>query len=61
MKNFSVYFEIYGHKIKVENVLAETESEAQMIIKNKIKFHKTVQVIEQDVTLERLKNMFGMK
>ena len=30
MKNFSVYFEIYGHKIKAENVYAETESEAQM-------------------------------
>ena len=40
-KNYSVYFEIYGKKMKAK-VLAENMTEAQQKIKDKIIFHKTV-------------------
>lgn len=41
MKNYTVYFEIYGKKMKVK-ILAENIKEAQDKIKNKIVFHKAV-------------------
>lgn len=40
-KNYSVYFEIFGKKMKAK-VLAESEEEAQQKVKSKIIFHKTV-------------------
>ena len=40
-KNYSVYFEIYGKKMKAK-VLAENMTEAQQKVKDKIIFHKTV-------------------
>lgn len=45
-KNYSVYFEIYGKKMKVK-ILAESMTEAQQKVKDKIIFHKTV-VEEKD-------------
>jgi len=39
MKNFDVYFEIYGKKMKA-TIMAESESEAKELLKNKIIFHK---------------------
>lgn len=41
MKNYTVYFEIYGKKMKAK-VLAESMTDAQTQIKEKIKFHKVV-------------------
>lgn len=41
MKNYTVYFEIYGKKMKTK-VLAETKKDAENQIKSKIKFHKVV-------------------
>lgn len=40
-KKYSVYFEIYGKKMKAK-VLAESMTEAQQKVKDKIIFHKTV-------------------
>jgi predicted PolB exonuclease-like 3'-5' exonuclease len=39
MNKYIVYFEIFGKKMKTA-VMAENQSEAKTIIKNKIKFHK---------------------
>ena len=39
MRNFDVYFEIYGKKMKAR-VMAETEKLAKEEVKNKIIFHK---------------------
>jgi 1-deoxy-D-xylulose 5-phosphate reductoisomerase len=38
-KNFDVYFEIYGKKMKCV-VLSENEEQAKEFVKNKIIFHK---------------------
>ena len=39
MRNFDVYFEIYGKKMKVR-ILAETENDAKKEVEKKIIFHK---------------------
>jgi cupin superfamily acireductone dioxygenase involved in methionine salvage len=41
MKNFDVYFEIYGKKMKV-TVFAENEEKAKEMVKDSISFHKVV-------------------
>lgn len=41
MKNYTVYFEIYGKKMKTK-VLAETKKDAKNQIRGKIKFHKVL-------------------
>ncbi len=41
MRNYTVYFEIYGKKMKVK-VPARSMTEAQDTVRNKIIFHKTV-------------------
>lgn len=41
MRNYDVYFEIYGNKMKA-TILAESEVAAKEAIKNKIAFHKVV-------------------
>jgi len=40
-RDYSVYFEIYGKKMKIK-VLAESMTEAQEKVKDKIIFHKIV-------------------
>ena len=40
-KNYSVYFEIYGKKMKA-NVMADSITKAQAKVKDKIIFHKTI-------------------
>jgi DUF438 domain-containing protein len=39
MKNYTIYFEIYGKKMKT-TVMAKTEDEAKELVKGKIIFHK---------------------
>lgn len=39
MRNFDVYFEIFGKKMKTR-ILAENEEKAKEEVKNKIVFHK---------------------
>lgn len=40
-KNFTVYFEIFGKKMKVK-ILCFNDVEARQIVRNKIKFHKVI-------------------
>lgn len=53
MKDYTVYFEIYGKKMKV-TVKAFNEEGAKLIVKNQIKFHKV-----EDSTMDALKKTFG--
>ena len=39
MRNYTVYFELFGKKMKT-TLIAKNEEEAKEIIKNKIKFYK---------------------
>jgi len=70
MKEYDVYFEIYGKKLKTR-ITAENKEQAVQFIKDKIIFHKIVST-EDDIfsnedddkpvdQLEYLKNMFGIK
>lgn len=45
-KKFSVYFEIYGHKIKA-NITASSEAEAKRKIVSKLKFNKVVELKDE--------------
>jgi ATP-dependent Zn protease len=65
MKNYTVYFEIYGKKIK-SKVLAESMIDAQSRIKEKIKFHKVVEDEKDDFNqltdiLDSMINILGSK
>lgn len=46
MKNYDIYFEMYGRKMKT-TILAENEEKAKEAVLNKIIFHK-VQVSKDD-------------
>jgi hypothetical protein len=46
MKNYIVYFEIFGKKMKTK-ILAESKEKAEQQVKDKIIFHKVV-IDEQD-------------
>lgn len=56
MKNYKIYFEVYGRKMKT-TVKAKTELEAKELVKNKINFLK---ITEEDKDLNFLKNIFGI-
>lgn len=55
MKNYKIYFEIYGKKMQT-TVLAKNEHDAMDSVKNKIKF---IKVFETD-PMAFLKNIFGI-
>lgn len=46
MRNYDVYFELYGKKLK-KRVLAKSEADAKKQIANDIVFHKTVKANEE--------------
>ena len=58
MKKYTVFFEIYGKKLKTV-VYAESEAKAREIVKNKVVFHKIEEVADPQV--EYLKNLFNIK
>lgn len=58
MKNFDVWFELYGKKMKTV-IKADSMADAQSKIRNSIIFHKTV-ISESDKVVDDLKNIFGM-
>lgn len=63
MKDFDVYFELYGKKMKT-TVFAYNESSAKKIIREKIVFHKIIEKADKkDIkdTFDNLMDMFGMK
>lgn len=47
MKNYDVYFEIFGKKMKT-TILAETMTEAKQKVINKIKWHKVVETPQDE-------------
>ena len=57
---YTVYFEIFGKKMKY-TVLAKSEEDAKYQIMGKIIWHKVEPEITDDGTLDRLREMFGMK
>jgi len=40
MRNYTVYFELFGKKLKVSRILAENEADAKRMVSDKIQFHK---------------------
>ena len=58
MSKYKVYFEIFGKKM-VTVVEANSMTEAQEAVRNKIIFHKT-QIEEPDIVSELMK-IFGFK
>lgn len=46
MKEYLIYFEIYGKKLKT-TVLAHDENEAKYLVKERINFLKIVEVTEE--------------
>lgn len=64
MKTWTVYFEIFGKKMKTD-VEADSFYAAQCKVKDKIIFHKTIEKSSQPETLDeamdKLKDLFGIK
>lgn len=59
MKQYEIYFTIYGKHLKT-TVYAESEEDAYEAIRKKIVFHKNKTRVLDD-SLEYLKNIFGFK
>jgi hypothetical protein len=59
MNTYTVYFEIFGKKMKVE-VKAVSQDAARNVVRQKLIFHKVV-LEETDRTVEELMNLFGIK
>lgn len=64
MKNYDVYFELYGKKMKAK-ILASSITDAKQKVIDKITFHKIVptpkdEFNEANDVLDRMKNMFGI-
>ena len=56
MKQYTIYFEIFGKKMKT-TIYADSEIEAQNKLKDKIIFYK----IEENNPIDFLQNIFGIK
>lgn len=56
-KNYTVYFEIYGKKMKAK-IVAATMADAQQKVKDKITFHKTV--VEEDDLLNGILDVLNV-
>lgn len=54
-RNFTVYFEIFGKKMKT-TVLAESKTAAEQQVKDQIIFHKTVE--KKDDSFNETMNIF---
>ena len=58
---YTVYFEIFGKKMKT-TVQAKSEEDAKYLVMGKIIWYKVVpEKIGDDNALEHLKDIFGMK
>lgn len=53
---YTIFFEFFGHKMKT-SVQANNIQEAKQKVRDRITF---INIQEQDDTLERLKDMFGL-
>jgi hypothetical protein len=61
MKNYDIYFEIFGKKMKT-TTLAETMSEAKQNVINKIKWHKITEKpqVESNQDFDAFKNIMDI-
>ena len=61
MKNYTIYFEIFGKKMKF-TTLAESKNDAINILKNKINIIKIEEpnCVSDDDMLNNLKDLFGI-
>ena len=59
-KQYEVWFEVYGKKMKT-TVLAKHEIEAKELIKKQIIFYKVEESKPTDPGVDFLKGIFGMK
>lgn len=59
MKEYEIYFSIFGKHLKT-TIMAYSEEDAYEKIRDKIVFHKERTKVK-DNTVEFLKNMFGFK
>jgi len=64
MKEYDVYFEIFGKKLKT-TILAKSIDDAKQKIIAKIKWHKIIEKPNDEInrnkdTFENLMNIFGM-
>ncbi len=57
---YTVYFEIYGKKLKTK-VSAKSQDDAKQLIRNQIIFHKIEAKIEEDKAVRDLMDMLGMR
>ena len=60
MRKYTVYFEMYGKKMKT-SVMAQNIEHAKWLVTNQIVFHKVVPIVEQQDDVEFLKDFFGFK
>ena len=58
MKEFIIYFELYGKKMKT-TVRAYNETGAKKVVQEKIVFHKIVKKAKNDLSDEDVKNFLG--
>ncbi len=58
MKKYTLYFEFFGRKMKFSCV-ARSESEAKLIVIDKIQFHKITETSDNDLE-ELFKKFFGI-
>lgn len=60
MKEYIVYFEIYGKKLKT-TIKASSQSEAKNIVAGKLKFNKILEKTIGDPIVDHFKNIFNIK
>ena len=58
MKQYEIYFTLYGKNLKT-TVFAESEEDAYEAVRNNLVFHKNRTKVRDNV--EYLKNIFGFK
>lgn len=61
MREYTVYFELYGKKMKTE-IFAKDKNDAMMKIRQKITFHKISETkSNKDDVFDNIMNLFNMK
>ena len=60
MNTYTIYFELFGKKMKT-TVQADSEIKAKDIIRYRIIFHKVEDVTKADDILDQIRDMFNMK
>lgn len=59
MPRYTVYFELYGKKMKVKDIKAGTESGAKQEVMKAIKFHKIEEEFNEGDIFDMFKEIFS--